>query len=1317
MNLKSAVAGLFATTVTSNIAIAELDESSDPTLVLGLETGRLVLEEEGDEPQAVMETEAGIVVVGSTHAAIVSEAEGINVLPLPEGCACAVVSEQDTSELALWVTAAIVPNLHKRERANVLEFFEAVEEDDYETALKLAHALTKAVGIDAGNVDDLTESMDEADDGQLLEMSIAGHLGQAALSALILHRPGDTAGMAGVRAAGSLVATGGIELAAKARRKFKTWRAKGGTFKSLAHKFMPRNAHEGEMTTTFEDMQEWLEIAVMPRLNVDEARELLQSFDDAVAHEDKDTAFELVSRLTSEAGIDAETAASILAEFPVLRAQAFVPVDEDSTGQYRTRWSAMARRGTSGAPAHPADITPVPRAERRHVKPARLVARIFGAFKPNRSKSPLGTARMSHHPAFKRKSYGGFGRPMEAWKSPYDSVSEADYAPVAGEVMAWLGNHVTPQMEETDAREFSQQFDAFIAGEDYSSALELAEQAAVKAGVEEGRIEEFRTMSSKTYAKMMRSRKGIKNPMRAAINRERRRSYASHRSMMQRSASVYRKKTKNYQHRHESEGMEVITGPAEGIDAVAGFLSDLSGVTIPAFEAENESAELHIPSEITDDVMSLMDEAAELYALDDDSDELKDFCTQSEGKARKIAAVLNRVQEFYINDNLTVDTNRLVDKAPTIGGGIAKTKRGGNYPNFPGKVPLLPNIGEGEEETDPFTALFESKKKGKLFKGKKPAKPVGSAGGKPKFVSRTGATGKGTPQDTSTTTADEDLDEAKTSLSGDGYDDIDDLKAAADKLANSNSDTYVVITSDDNEKSMVVTKDKWKSDYDGEDDWAIAYTADPDDDDDDDSDDDTDDDEDVDEETNPDDDEDDVDDEEDDDDDDLDEATGMKVTRRSVNNGETMYTVHHPKTQKIVGLLTKYKSNKTETHPWKAFKYDGAGQKPHTMLGAHYGKDGRTKALAQIGKSMTEAEAVGEDWWGNNTPVRRASVDPLKKKNYAFHTQEADKHLQAAHRIMQTPEYKAGQGQAMRGLHMHQTQAAFHMKKAKKSAWGAGMPSESKATDAIETYRNHASQANSHLQAMSALNSGGKGMTDPAKVKRYQAHAVQANTHLKAARAAFESEGNDIASTEGDLDESKFSDLPVGAKFNFDHSNLEPHIARGLAQGPWIKHGPRHYHPVGDKATIHKVGTSKVKVKPVTESDLDESQKAGKKVWAHHPRGGVVTGFASKKYKGLYGPEHKIAGTKEDAKKGHGMSFPASQVNLGEPPAGSKEESVTVTFPASRAAELMTSCEGVIDAKALDVENAGGNNLSVKLSASDADKIKIKFAGTGVTYA
>lgn len=57
------------------------------------------------------------------------------------------------------------------------------------------------------------------------------------------------------------------------------------------------------------------------------------------------------------------------------------------------------------------------------------------------------------------------------------------------------------------------------------------------------------------------------------------------------------------------------------------------------------------------------------------------------------------------------------------------------------------------------------------------------------------------------------------------------------------------------------------------------------------------------------------------------------------------------------------------------------------------------------------------------------------------------------------------------------------------------------------------------------------------------------------------------------------------------------------------------------------------------------------KVWTHHPRGGVIVGYPSKVYHGLYGPERKIARTLEAARQMNGWSTPAEQVHVGDPPA------------------------------------------------------------------
>jgi hypothetical protein len=61
--------------------------------------------------------------------------------------------------------------------------------------------------------------------------------------------------------------------------------------------------------------------------------------------------------------------------------------------------------------------------------------------------------------------------------------------------------------------------------------------------------------------------------------------------------------------------------------------------------------------------------------------------------------------------------------------------------------------------------------------------------------------------------------------------------------------------------------------------------------------------------------------------------------------------------------------------------------------------------------------------------------------------------------------------------------------------------------------------------------------------------------------------------------------------------------------------------------------------------------REGDKCWAHHPRGGVITGVCSKLYPGLYSKERKVCVDLEAAKAMNGFSVPASQVFAGEPPA------------------------------------------------------------------
>ncbi len=63
-------------------------------------------------------------------------------------------------------------------------------------------------------------------------------------------------------------------------------------------------------------------------------------------------------------------------------------------------------------------------------------------------------------------------------------------------------------------------------------------------------------------------------------------------------------------------------------------------------------------------------------------------------------------------------------------------------------------------------------------------------------------------------------------------------------------------------------------------------------------------------------------------------------------------------------------------------------------------------------------------------------------------------------------------------------------------------------------------------------------------------------------------------------------------------------------------------------------------------SDEPKDPKTLKLVWAHHPRGGRVEGFASEIYKGVYGKERKICVSPKSAEEMNGMSFPDKQVHL-----------------------------------------------------------------------
>lgn len=276
--------------------------------------------------------------------------------------------------------------------------------------------------------------------------------------------------------------------------------------------------------------------------------------------------------------------------------------------------------------------------------------------------------------------------------------------------------------------------------------------------------------------------------------------------------------------------------------------------------------------------------------------------------------------------------------------------------------PVEANAPEDDDDDDELEEpVIEGRKKGKG------GRRHNDAGGKPFFKDRVGpgttgsksgvhpgkpfAGGHPTTGTQTAGVAEKGDDSPQDDIKGLSYNKpatIAKLKAVAQDYADDDDEPYVVLRSDDDQESFVTDKDDYDDNYADDDSYKLVATVQPSDDSDDDSDDDDSSDNEAVEELP----------------DSMEETIGghlLKTVKRSSSSGETMYTVHHPKTHKIVGLLTKYANTRTDTHPWKAFKYDGGGNKPHTMLGAYYGKEGRRKALGHL------ARHVGEDAAPNDT--------------------------------------------------------------------------------------------------------------------------------------------------------------------------------------------------------------------------------------------------------------------------------------------------------------------------------------------------------------
>jgi len=251
--------------------------------------------------------------------------------------------------------------------------------------------------------------------------------------------------------------------------------------------------------------------------------------------------------------------------------------------------------------------------------------------------------------------------------------------------------------------------------------------------------------------------------------------------------------------------------------------------------------------------------------------------------------------------------------------------------------------------TDPAVRSSAKRRRGGPFKRYRPADADDAA----RLRMRHGRSGAGLDRPGPTFGTHEGT-ELATGNGHNGRKSLDALKKQAQEKADEDGNPYVVVTSDTNEESLVIPEKEFDSDYDGEEDYKVLHTAQP---------------------AN-------VaaggtdagtaDRQSDATDDDekgikieMVEAGGFqfRVVKRSHRGGEELYTAHHPETGRIQGLLTHGAATTEDRGKgavWKAFKYDGGGQRPHTLLGVHYGKDGKQEALGSIARTVKETLDEGK---------------------------------------------------------------------------------------------------------------------------------------------------------------------------------------------------------------------------------------------------------------------------------------------------------------------------------------------------------------------
>lgn len=1383
MNLKSALAALFSTTISSIVSADKVDETTEATLFLGLESGRIVLKEQGDEPLHVAETDAGIVVSGSTHAVLIGT-DGVTVEELPEG---AVVDddadgegegEPDAESMQEWLEVAVIPRVDPDASRELTRMFdEAIENDDMDGAMDAVRQLTEAAGIDEDEAAEIAENFIVL---KARHKSVYG-------TATPKHHP--SAGNSG--SSGGRISHRNIKRNSAGRHRVQHGSPRRHV-RLLIGKIFPKvpkgnrrgfaetwqSPYQNFTATDYDGARDaildWVGENVTAAMQPEAAREFAVAFDEAERESRYTDMMELIEQHAKEVG-----------------------VDDDGIEALREKCNLVPIPGKGSKPSLRKKNLKAAMTQERREALAANVDEFDGTrtLTATRDGVPEAEVRVITGPTEGIEAMAGFlqdlsGVTLDVMRDD-SGVCELYVPEEVAEDLIDVVNDVASLKPDDDLEEW------FLRAGGKTSTIATALGGAATGSLAKG---------SKKFGKPKNYATNFPGvvPFRPAGMRESSDLNETH--PLTPIAHHLRKALK-----HAKAGGVPLSHTRRALRASVGD-NIPEGIKAAVRHAHATASD---GSKNNTDVAKASQAALDKIDAHESVEEAKRASKKKvtpTGKPRFKSQTGATGKGAPASDDTTDEANRAMVVTftdPDDAASFASTSKQvcSSVSRKGNTVTVIPRDGTSvvqdlqtmiKDNNGNLATRESDESEGVPFKdvpiGQKFFHEVGKSKGPWKKYHPKKFHHQDDPNDIHTIespdtkvrpSSNEDVNEGKDSFDGDGYDDkgnIKTLKATADQMAADDDDTYVVITSDDNEESMVVSQGDYEDDYKDEDDWRVVYTAKaPDDNDDDDTgnDDDNEDDtteEDLDEagelmpgsvnkaklistiadmkayikalatnpqasppdggnsgdfaraktpeskkalamrllahdqkvlqslgedsDAGP------------DEDEGLDEASGFKLIRRHVTAGEALYTVHHPKTHKIVGLLSKGRSTTRDTLPWKAFKYDGGGTKPHTFLGAHYGPKGKHSALAKL---TNRHESVDD-----TASLDEAEANPFHKtltKTYGFKKYESpiagdtsSNYVRSDPGMTGAKHYisvkNTGSDWTWRHSHTKKDGTSFVVPKTgtsheelEKRMNGHGVPK--KKTESVEEagYSDDVNKAGAKIKdkvhAVLKANPGVK-FRGVEIAKKLKLNGPGSAVPVHAALSSLHADGKVNKHIPDDPDggePTRYSHKATTEEIQSPNSSgqgTDPNHASNPYHGTLKKHGFAYSHSTAVGGGNGKGGyTHHTYAKGERKVGVHKDAQSG--AWAWNSKKSSASG-------------HELTGATGDKLEAHLGAIP-------------KVKETTITFPAARARELTNALEGIADPKDLAAIDGPNDTMIVTVDADTADLLKPKFGGASVTYA